>query len=119
MLEERVRALQDQIATQNGMSLGCPHLVVEQEFEKDLKQGDVSTDIVFLQRALNSFPSTTVAISGPGSRGFETGYFGKLTEQSIKIFQEMCRDTILEPAGLFMPTGVVGPQTRRVLNSFK
>jgi peptidoglycan hydrolase-like protein with peptidoglycan-binding domain len=65
-----------------------------------------------LQIALNKDPSTEVAVSGPGSPGNETIYFGPATYQAVLRFQLKYRADILDPAGLAHPTGFVGTLTR-------
>src|SRR3989344_2984556 len=46
-----------------------------------------------------------------------TGYFGRLTEKAVKIFQNRYISEILVPAGLNRPTGIVGSRTRAKINS--
>ena len=87
------------------------------EFKKDLKMGDYNNDVVELQKILNQYTETTVALSGPGSFGNETNYFGSLTKQAVIRFQEKNRNTILVPNSLSSGTGYVGRSTREVLSN--
>jgi hypothetical protein len=64
-----------------------------------------------LQEILNRDPETRVALSGPGSSGFETSTFGLLTRSAVKRFQEKYASEILYPIGLSGGTGFVGRQT--------
>jgi peptidoglycan hydrolase-like protein with peptidoglycan-binding domain len=69
-----------------------------------------------LQQFLNNngYP---IAASGVGSKGLETDLFGKATEAALKRFQSAYRNIVIIPAGLTVPNGVVGPQTRKLLNT--
>jgi len=68
-----------------------------------------------LQQALNQSPDTAVAISGIGSPGMESTYFGAKTLDAVKRYQNKYRTQILVPAGLASPTGIVGPLTLAML----
>jgi len=85
-------------------------------FEKDLRLGESSSDILELQKFLNKSTDTRVSDSGPGSLGSETNYFGSKTLQSVIKFQEKYRNEILVPNGLTSGTGFVGPSTRKKIN---
>jgi hypothetical protein len=63
----------------------CPDYV----FNKDLQYGDTYEDVVAIQEILNLDSRTVVALSGPGSKGQETGFFGKATRSSLKRFQAL------------------------------
>ena len=56
---------------------------------KTLKEGDVGTDVTTLQKILNMNDGTRVALSGPGSPGAETLYYGLLTRAAVKKFQAL------------------------------
>lgn len=76
-------------------------------FAKDLRRGERGVDIKSLQIFLNNqgFP---VSVSGPGSKGNETDYFGQATFNALVAFQR--KNNI--PA-----TGFFGPMTRSFINS--
>jgi len=95
-----------------------PFFAFAYQFTKDLKIGDLNSDILELQKILNLDIGTIVSPSGAGSKGNETNYFGNLTKQAIVRFQEKYRDEILTPNGLAYGTGFVGMATRKKLNSF-
>lgn len=65
---------------------------------------------------LNQDPATAVAVSGPGSTGQETSYYGALTAAAISRFQEKYYLEVLAPNGLSSGTGAVGPSTLKALN---
>ncbi len=86
-------------------------------FYRNLGMTDVGPDVQALQKILNSNASTTVSLTGRGSRGFETSYFGSATKVAVIKFQELYRNEILVPSGLVNGTGYVGTLTRKKLNS--
>ena len=86
-------------------------------FKKDLMQGDTDPDVKELQKLLNSAPDTIVSVSGVGSAGQETPYFGPATKAAVIKFQEKYGSEILVSAGLSAGTGLVGLGTRTKLNN--
>jgi hypothetical protein len=86
-------------------------------FTRSLRVGDSSEDVRELQKILNNVLDSKISNIGAGSPGQETMYFGRLTEQAVKRFQEKYTIEILFPSGLLNGTGVVGPQTLKKLNS--
>lgn len=86
-------------------------------FSRNLKLGDSGADVLSLQKALNGDPDTRLTLSGPGSPGEETDYFGYLTKAAVERFQEKHSRDTLAPVGLGAPTGFVGPLTRKKLAS--
>jgi peptidoglycan hydrolase-like protein with peptidoglycan-binding domain len=94
-----------------------PFFAFAYQFTKDLKIGDLNSDILELQKILNSDIGTAVSPSGVGSKGNETNYFGNLTKQAVVRFQEKYKNEILAPNGLSYGTGFVGVSTRKKLNS--
>lgn len=85
-------------------------------FSKDLKLGDKDQSVVLLQNFLNSDSDTTVALSGAGSVGNETDYFGNLTKTAVIKFQNIFKEEILYPIGLEYGTGYFGKRTRDKAN---
>ena len=85
-------------------------------FQNNLKLGDSSGDVLVLQQILNSNPITAVALSGIGSAGQETTFFGSLTKNAVIKFQNLYSSTILASTGLSQGTGFVGQATRAELN---
>lgn len=85
-------------------------------FKTNLKFGDVSDEVKYLQIALNSDPVTRLAEIGVGSPNNETLYFGPLTEAAVIKFQVKYTKDILVPWNLTKGTGFVGPTTRDKLN---
>lgn len=77
-------------------------------FNKDLYFGMTDVEVVELQKLLNKDARTRVAVSGAGSPGHETNYFGALTRAAVIKFQKLYS---IAPAA-----GYVGPLTRAVLN---
>ncbi len=74
-------------------------------------------DVFELQRVLNQDPLTAVDVSGPGSKGNETYYFGEKTKNAVIAFQNKYADDVLLPQGIAFGTGFVGASTRSKLNS--
>jgi len=86
-------------------------------FKTNLKFGDNSTDVRYLQIVLNSDPDTLIASKGFGSPGYETIYFGRSTLAAVKKFQLKYRSELIDPFNLANPVGEVGGTTRTKLNS--
>ena len=85
-------------------------------FMRSLTFGMKGNDVMQLQIVLNRDPDTNVALSGPGSAGYETEYFGNLTENAVKNFQEKYG---IVSSGTPTTTGYgrFGPKTRAKLNA--
>jgi hypothetical protein len=80
----------------------------------NLNFGMSHSQVVLVQKTLNA-NGYTVSVSGPGSPGNETSYFGSLTREAVKRFQ--CSKGIV-CSGTESSTGYgrVGPMTRSALN---
>lgn len=76
---------------------------------RSLTVGMTGEDVRMLQRLLNSNSETRVAVSGVGSAGNETTYFGPATKAAVMKFQTKYRSEVLTPGGLTTPTGFFGP----------
>ena len=84
-------------------------------FSRSLTIGSEGDDVRELQRILNA-EGFTVAVSGPGSVGNESAYFGSLTQAALIKYQNFYRADILEPVGLSFGTGYFGPSTIKFIS---
>ena len=87
-------------------------------FYRSLDIEDTGQDVLELQKILNQDPNTLLAISGPGSINNETTYFGNLTKNALIKFQNIYRDEILTPVGLYYGTGYFGPSTIAFIDNY-
>lgn len=85
-------------------------------FSGNLTVGSTGEMVRELQKFLNSDPSTRVAVSGAGSAGNESTYFGPATRAAVIKFQNKFGAEVLTPAGLASGNGFVGALTRAKLN---
>lgn len=85
-------------------------------FSRNLTVGSFGDDVLELQQLLNSDSDTRLAITGPGSPGSETRYFGSITKNALIKFQNKFRSEILTPVGLSFGTGYFGPSTIKKVN---
>ena len=79
-------------------------------FSRNLTLGMTGSDVMQLQIFLNNngFP---LALTGVGSKGKETTFFGPLTQTALIKFQEANSSKILGPLNLKKGTGFFGPST--------
>jgi hypothetical protein len=78
----------------------CPAL------SRSLQQGSTGADVMALQKFLNSKAATQVSVSGAGSPGMESTFFGPATAAAVKKFQTLNNVSAI---------GIVGPQTRAAI----
>ncbi len=78
----------------------CPAL------SRSIWMGSSGADVMALQVFLNANAATRVSVSGAGSPGMETTYFGPATKAAVIKFQA---------ANNVSPIGVVGPATRAAI----
>jgi len=82
-------------------------------FTKLLSLGQSSSEVVMLQKVLNADPETRIAITGSGSPGQETKFFGPLTKKSLGKFQ-LKHDVVANDQDPGF--GIFGPKTRTKIN---
>src|SRR3989344_127699 len=111
-LMAQIQALQAQLIALGGSQSGTGYV-----FTTNMGIGASGESVRQLQVVLNMDAATMVAITGAGSRGMETTYFGPLTQAAVMKFQAKYAAEILAPLGLSSPTGYVGAATRAKLNS--
>ena len=112
----QIDALQSQVG-QGGNGAAAPAGVCPFTWTRNLGQGDRGADVMRLQQLLNSDPETRVAVTGPGSAGMETEFFGPATAAAVSTMQMKYRAEVLTPVGLVNPTGFFGPATRAKANA--
>lgn len=78
-----------------------------------LSVGANNAQVRTLQKILNTDPDTLVSVSGAGSRGSESTYFGPATLRAVQKFQQ--KHGIAKPGNAGY--GYVGPMTRAKMNS--
>ena len=107
----QIQQLQAVLDTRD-MALVCPYT-----WNRTLNVGSIGPDVRTLQQFLNSHPDTRVSMTGPGSQGLETNYYGPLTGAAVAKFQNKYKSGILTPIGLTAPTTFFGNATKAKLNS--
>ncbi len=117
-LQQQINQLLAQIAYLQGqignVSTGGSCAVT---FTRNLGVGSSGADVLGLQRFLNRYPDTRLGVSGAGSPGLETQYYGPVTAAAVSKFQVKYRAEILTPSGLVNPTGYFGPASRAKANA--
>ncbi len=91
--------------TSGGSTGGSTSSVCPFTWTTNLMTGSNSTDVMKLQKFLNSSSDTMVATSGAGSAGMESNYYGAKTAAAVTKFQEKYAADILTPVGLTKGTG--------------
>ena len=86
-------------------------------FSRNLALGSKGADVRSLQQFLNQSTDTRVAVSGTGSSGHESLYFGLATKNALIKYQNKFSAEILTPSGLKKGTGYFGASTRRFINT--
>ncbi len=79
------------------------------------RYGAEYTGVLSLQKLLNRDTDTVVAVSGVGSPGNETYFYGPATIAALKKFQTKYKDEILYPQQLTEASGFLGRSTRAKL----
>jgi hypothetical protein len=77
-------------------------------FNRDLSVNSVGEDVLRLQKFLNTH-GFVISAFGPGSPGNESTYFGNLTQEALKRFQQS--------KGIIPVSGYFGPLTRNFINN--
>lgn len=89
-------------------ALNLPTMQCSYSFSSNMGLGARSTSVMDLQKVLNMYPETQVSLTGAGSPGNETSYYGPATLAAVKKFQAINQ---VSPT-----SGYTGPLTRAVLN---
>lgn len=109
----QVAGLQGQLGGGTAAAAGvCPYT-----WTRDLSSGATGMDVMKLQQFLNADPDTRVAVSGAGSAGMETEYYGPATGAAVAKFQTKYRADILSPLGLVNATMYFGAGSRAKANA--
>jgi len=115
-LQQRINALLQQIA-QLQMQLSVPGGECAGSIALNHGLGSVHPEVRQIQKFLNQTPATQVAVSGFGSPGQETMFYGLRTAAAVSRFQATHKSDILTPSNLDVPTGYFGNATRNKMNS--
>jgi hypothetical protein len=115
-LLQQIADLESQMGTGSGSGMGSTASVCPNTWTRSLSQGDTGLDVMKLQQFLNADAATQVAMSGAGSPGMETEYYGPATAAAVTKFQELYRADVLTPVNLVSGTGYFGPSTMAKAN---
>ncbi len=114
-LQAQVQALLAQIQALQGSNSGGA--CVKFTFTTNLKQGASNAEVMQVQKFLNQWADTRVSVSGAGSVGNETSYFGPATKAAVIKFQNKYAADILTPVGLSAGNGNWFASTRAKANA--
>ena len=114
---EQLIALVNQLQAQLSSGSATSSSTCSYTFTRSLSQGTTGADVMNLQKFLNSDPDLVVSLSGAGSPGMETSYYGALTATAVSKFQTKYSASILVPSGLTSPTGYFGPSSMAKANA--
>jgi len=106
--------LQAELAVLIAQEGGTPAACSKVSFTTGLTIGSQNSNVLCLQTLLNQSSDTQVAVSGVGSAGNETNYFGRLTSSAVGEFQ-LKHGVVADSSD--PGYGYVGPKTRAQLNS--
>lgn len=106
-----VNSLQTQLSGSPTTTSTCSYT-----FTRSLGQGTSGADVMNLQKFLNSDPDLVVSLSGAGSPGMETSFYGPATAAAVSKFQTKYSADVLVPVGLTSPTGYFGPSSMAKAN---
>ena len=108
-LQAQINALMAQLQALQGQSSGSPAVCAGIVFSRNLTVGSTGSDVKCLQALLNTSATTQVSLTGAGSPGNETTYFGSRTLAAVRVYQAQQGWT---------PANQVGPLTRAKLNAW-
>ncbi len=100
----------------SGSTGGSTSSVCPFTWTRNLTTGATGADVLALQKFLNSDSSTQVAVTGAGSPGNETQFFGPATGAAVTKFQVKYAAQILTPLGLTNGTAFFGASSRAKAN---
>src|SRR3990167_156660 len=107
-LQAQINALLAQLQALQGSTSSMPAACSGVTFVRNLVVGSTGSDVKCMQALMNSH-GYQLALSGAGSPGMETMYFGPLTLAKVQA---------LQAAQGWTPAGKVGPLTRGLFNSW-
>lgn len=115
-LQAQIQALLAQISTLSGGSTTTGGTCTGFTFTRNHKMGESGGEIMEIQKFLNKSADTQVSVTGAGSPGNETSYFGAATKAAAIKFQNKYAADILTPVGLTTGTGNWYASTRAKAN---
>ena len=106
-LMSTIQSLQSQLSATTGGSTTVSGYM----FNTNLTLGSKGPDVMALQKFLNSNAATHVSVSGAGSPGMETSFFGPATKAAVAMFQVA--------NGISPTAGYFGALTRAKVNAME